>query len=148
MGRLWKELTQQNARPAKAMMGINPLADQAFLDTAGDVPNGAIYAAVPGTVVQTAPEAEQVAKLSPGETLGLFGLEGATSAAILVEALRATGRDLSRESLMHLLSTDFGPIKLPFAGTAKSAPNNLLIQESGIATVKDGKFAPAMSGFA
>lgn len=146
MGRMWKEITQQGAIP-KAMLGISPLADQAFLDTAGSVPDGKIFAAVPATVVQTAPEAKEVRDLVPGEKMGIFGLEGATSAAVIVEALRRAGPDVTRVKLIDLLNDKFEPYKLPFFDTAKSAPNHLMIPSVGVSTVTAGEFAPATSDF-
>lgn len=148
MGRMWKEITQQKAQPRKAMLGISPLADQAFLDTSGgEIPNNMIYAAVPGTVVQTAPEANEVRDLMPNEKLGLFGLEGAASGAMMVEAFRQLGADLTRSKLIDLLTLKFGPFRLPYTDTAKSAPNHLLIQSVGVATIKDNSFVPATKEF-
>jgi ABC-type branched-subunit amino acid transport system substrate-binding protein len=148
MGRLWKELTNQKARPRKAMLGISPLADQAFLDTSGgDIPNDMIYAAVPGTVVQTAAQASEARDLMPNEKMGLFGLEGVASGAMIAEAFRRLGPDLTRTKLVDLLANNFGPYQLPFTDIAKSAPNHLLIPSVGVATVKDGAFVPATKEF-
>jgi branched-chain amino acid transport system substrate-binding protein len=148
MGRLWKELTQQNAQPSKAMLGISPLADQAFLDTAGgNVPDNKIYAAVPATVVQTAPGAKEARDLSPNEKMGIFGLEGVASGAVIAEALRRVGPDPTRAKLIALLTDKFEPYRLPFMDTAKSAPNHLLVQSVGVSTIKNGDFVPAINEF-
>jgi ABC-type branched-subunit amino acid transport system substrate-binding protein len=147
MGRMWKELTQQSARPQKAMLGISPLADQAFLDTASNVPDDMIYAAVPGTVVQTAPEAKEARDLMPNEKMGLFGLDGVASGAVMAEAFRQIGPELTREKLIRLLATNFGPFKLPYTDAVKSAQNHLLIPSVSVATVKNGSFVPATSEF-
>lgn len=146
MGRMWKEIVQQGAIP-KALLGISPLADQAFIDTAGAVPDGKIFAAIPATVVQTAPEAKEARDLVPNEKMGLFGLEGATSAAVIAEALRRVGPDVTRAKLIDLLNDKFEPYKLPFFDTAKSAPNHLMIPSVGVSTVTGGEFAPATSEF-
>jgi ABC-type branched-subunit amino acid transport system substrate-binding protein len=108
MGRMWKEVTQQGAIP-RAMLGISPLADQAFLDTAG--------------------------------------LEGVTSAAVMVEAFRRAGPDMTRAKLIDLLNSKFEPYKQPFFDTAKSAPNHLMIPSVGVSTVTGGEFAPATGEF-
>lgn len=148
MGRFWKELTQQTAQPSKAMLGISPLADQAFLDTCGgNVPDDKVFAAVPATVVQTAPDAEDARSLMPNEKMGVFGLEGAASGAVIAEALRRAGPDLTRASLMTLLAEQFGPYKLPYMDTAKSAPNHLLVQSVGVSTVRGGNIVPATNEF-
>lgn len=148
MGRFWKELTQQGAQPTKAMLGISPLADQAFLDTCGgNVPDNKIFAAVPATVVQTAPEAEDARSLMPNEKMGVFGLEGVASGSVIAEALRRAGPDLTRASLMALLSDKFGPYKLPYMDAVKSAPNHLLVRSVGVSTVKSGVIVPATSEF-
>lgn len=148
MGRMWKEIAQQGAAPGKGIIGISPLADQAFLDTAGGpVPDNMIYAAVPATVVPTAKEAEDARNLSPGETMGLFGLEGAASAAVIVEALRRLGPDVTRAKLTALLHDKFEPFKVPFTDTVKSSPDHLMIQSVGVATVKNGSFVAATSEF-
>jgi branched-chain amino acid transport system substrate-binding protein len=146
MGRMWKEVTQQGAIP-RAMLGISPLADQAFLDTAGPVPDNKIFAAVPATVVQTAPEAKEARDLVPGEKMGIFGLEGVTSAAVMVEAFRRAGPDMTRAKLIDLLNSKFEPYKQPFFDTAKSAPNHLMIPSVGVSTVTGGEFAPATGEF-
>jgi branched-chain amino acid transport system substrate-binding protein len=148
MGRMWKEIAQQKAQPHKAMLGISPLADQAFLDTSGgDIPDDMIYAAVPATVVQTAPEANEVRDLMPNEKLGLFGLEGATSGAMMAEVFRQLGADLTRAKLIELLTSKFGPFRLPYTDTAKSAPNHLLIPSVGVATIRNNAFVPATKEF-
>jgi branched-chain amino acid transport system substrate-binding protein len=148
MGRMWKEITQQKAQPRKAMLGVSPLADQAFLDTSGgEIPDNVIYAAVPGTVVQTAPEANEVRDLMPNEKLGLFGLEGAASAAMMAEAFRQLGADLTRAKLIDLLSSKFGPFRLPYTDTSKSAPNHLLIPSVGVATIRNNAFVSATKEF-
>lgn len=148
MGRFYKEVIQQNAFPAKATLGISPLGDQAFIDSAGPgIPDNKIFAAIPGTVVQTAPEAKEVRDLWPEQTLGIFGLEGAASGGMMVEAFRRVGPSLTRPALFDLLASKFGPYKLPFTATAKSAPDNLLIRSIGIATVKGGVFAAATEEF-
>jgi ABC-type branched-subunit amino acid transport system substrate-binding protein len=148
MGRLFKEMIQQNTFPAKATLGISPLGDQAFLDSAGPgIPDNAVFAAIPGTVVQTAPEAKEVRDLWPEQKLGIFGLEGAASGGMMVEAFRRVGRNLTRAALLDLLATKFGPYKLPFTAIAKSSPDHLLIHSIGIATVKNGQFEPATSEF-
>jgi hypothetical protein len=148
MGRLWKELTQQTAQPSKAMLGISPLADQAFLDTAGgNVPDNKIYAAVPATLVQTAPEAKEARDLVPNEKMGIFGLEGVASGAVMAEAFRRVGPDLTRAKLIALLADKFEPYRLPFMDAAKSAPNHLLVQSVGVSTIKDGDFVPAIKEF-
>jgi hypothetical protein len=146
MGRMWKEVTQQGAIP-RAMLGISPLADQAFLDTAGPVPDNKIFAAVPATVVQTAPEAKEARDLVPGEKMGIFGLEGVTSAAVMVEAFRRAGPDMTRAKLIDLLNSKFEPYKQPFFDTAKSAPNHLMIPSVGVSTVTGGEFAQATGEF-
>jgi hypothetical protein len=102
---------------------------------------------VPGTVVQTAPEANEVRDLMPNEKLGLFGLEGAASGAMMVEAFKQLGDDLTRSKLIDLLTSKFGPFRLPYTDTAKSAPNHLLIQSVGVATIKDNSFVPATKEF-
>ncbi|MCC6778968.1 MAG: ABC transporter substrate-binding protein [Hyphomicrobiales bacterium] len=148
MGRLWQELSQQNAQPKKAMLGISPLADQAFLDTAGgNVPDNKIYAALPATVVQTAPEAQSARDLIPNERMGIFGLEGAASASVIAEALRRLGEAPTRAKLVELLHDRFEPYKLPYMDTVKSAPNHLMVQSVGVSTVKGGVFVPATSEF-
>lgn len=148
MGRLWKELSLQKALPHKAMLGISPLADQAFLDAAGNtVPDNMIYAAVPGTVVQTAPEAQEARDLMPKEKMGIFGLEGVASAAVIAEALRRVGPEPTRAKLIDLLANKFEPYRLPFMDAAKSAPNHLMIQSVGVSTVKNGQFVPATKEF-
>jgi branched-chain amino acid transport system substrate-binding protein len=148
MGRLWQELTQQSAQPKKAMLGISPLADQAFLDTAGgNVPDDKIFAALPATVVQTAPEAKEARDLMPNEKMGIFGLEGAASASVIAEALRRLGDNVTRRKLIELLSDKFEPYRLPYMDTAKSAPNHLLVQSVGVSTIKGGAFVPATNEF-
>ena len=148
MGRMWKEIAQQSTPPKKGIIGISPLADQAFLDTAGGpVPDDMIYAAVPATVVPTAPEAKAARDLMPGETMGIFGLEGVASAAVIVEALRRLGPDVSRSKLIALLSDKFEPFKTPFMDAAKSSPNHLLVESVGVATVKGGAFVAATKEF-
>ena len=148
MGRMWKEIAQQNILPKKGVIGISPLADQAFLDTSGGrVPNDMIFASVPATVVPTAPEAKVARDLVPGETMGLFGFEGVASAAVIVEALKQVGPSPTRAKLMTLLDKNFKPFKLPFMDTAKSAPNHLMIDSVGVSTVKDGKFVAATREF-
>lgn len=148
MGRLFKEMIQQKTFPSKATLGISPLGDQAFLDSAGPgVPDNAVFAAIPGTVVVTAPEAKEVRDLWPEGKLGIFGLEGAASGGMMVEVFRRVGPNLTRAALLDLLATKFGPYKLPFTGTAKSSPDHLLIRSIGIATVKNGEFVPATSEF-
>jgi ABC-type branched-subunit amino acid transport system substrate-binding protein len=148
MGRLFKEMIQQNTFPAKATLGISPLGDQAFLDSAGPgVPDNSIFASIPGTVVQTASEAKEIRDLWPEQKLGIFGLEGAASGGMMVEAFRRLGPKPTRAALLDLLATKFGPYKLPFTANAKSAPDHLLIKSIGIATVKSGQFVPATSEF-
>ena len=110
MGRLFKEMIQQNTFPTKATLGISPLGDQAFLDNAGPgVPDNSIFAAIPGTVTQTADAAKEVRDLWPEQKLGIFGLEGAASGAMMVEAFRRVGPNLTRAALLDLLATKFGP---------------------------------------
>jgi len=148
MGRMWKEIAQQGAAPPKGIIGISPLADQAFLDTAGGpVPDDMIYAAVPATVVPTSPEAKDARDLSPGETMGLFGLEGAASGAVIVEALRRLGADVTRAKLTALLHDKFEPFKTSFMDTVKSSPDHLMVQSVGVATVKSGAFVAATTEF-
>jgi branched-chain amino acid transport system substrate-binding protein len=148
MGRMWREITQQNAAPKRGVIGISPLADQAFLDTAGGaVPDDMIFAAVPATVVPTVPEAKTARDLIPGETMGLFGLQGVASAALTAEALRRLGPDVTRAKLIALLTDKFEPFKTPFMDTAKSSPNHLLVESVGVATVKKGAFVAATNEF-
>ncbi|MDE2167593.1 MAG: ABC transporter substrate-binding protein [Alphaproteobacteria bacterium] len=147
MGRLWKEMTQQRFRPAKATLGISPLGDQAFLDTAGHVPDNATFAAIPGTVVPSSDEAKEARDLWPEQKMGVFGLAGAVSGGMMAEAFRRLGPDLTRAKLIDLLANHFGPYKLPYSGTAKSEPDHLLIHSVSIATVRNGVFVPATHEF-
>ena len=148
MGRLYKEMIQQKTFPAKATLGISPLGDETFLDNAGPgVPDNTVFAAISATAVQTAPAVKEVRDLWPEQKLGIFGVEGVASGAMMVEAFRRVGPKLTRAALLDLLATGFGPYKLPFTGTAKSAPDHLLIHSIGIATVKDGAFAAATEEF-
>jgi ABC-type branched-subunit amino acid transport system substrate-binding protein len=147
MGRFWKEISLQKAFPGKAMLGINPLADNGFIDTAGPVPDDMVFAAVPGTRVQTAPEADGVRNLRPGEKLGLFGVQGAASAAVMAEAFRQAGRDIVREKFLQLLTSCFGPFSTPFTDIARSAPNHLLIPTIGVATIRNGQYVAATNKY-
>jgi branched-chain amino acid transport system substrate-binding protein len=142
-GRLWTEMKRQDLTVKKAILGTATLADQAFLDAAGSVPDNLVYASVPATMIQTAPEAKVCQDLWPEETLGVYGIEGCAAGELIVEALKKAGPNLTRAGLNKLLSGGFGPFKLPYTGNFKSSPDNMMSHALGIATVQKGKFVPA-----
>ena len=143
-GRLWTEMKRQDLA-VKKIFGTATLADQAFLDAAGPVPDGLVYASVPATLIQTAPEAKVCQDLWPEEKLGVYGIEGCAAGELIVEALKKVGPKPTRADLNRLLSHNFGPFKLPYTGTFKSAPDNMMARGVGIATVTGGQFVPATS---
>lgn len=142
-GRLFQEMSNQGYAPGTAVLGASTLVDQAFLDAAGEVPDGTIYGAVAGTLVQTAPEADECRELWPEEPMGPYGLNGCASAEVMAEALRQLGDDVTREGLTQLLDSAFGPFELPYTGVIESADNHLLNKGIGIATITGGEFVAA-----
>lgn len=142
-GRLYAEMKRQNFAVKKAILGTATLADQAFLDAAGSVPDGLVFASVPATLIQTAPEAKVCQDLWPEETMGVYGIEGCAAGELIVEALRKLGPSPTRTALNSMLSTSFGPFKLPYTGVFKSSPDHLLAHGMGIATVQGGKLISA-----
>jgi ABC-type branched-subunit amino acid transport system substrate-binding protein len=141
-GRLWTEMKRQDLT-VKKIFGTATLADQAFLDAAGPVPDGLVFASIPATLIQTAPEAKVCQDLWPEEKLGVYGIEGCAAGELIVEALKKVGPKPTRADLNRLLSHNFGPFKLPYTGTFKSAPDNMMARGVGIATVTGGQFVPA-----
>lgn len=142
-GRLYAEMKRQGFAVKKAILGTFTLADQAFLDAAGAVPDGLIYASVPATLIQTAPEAKACQDLWPEEKLGVFGIQGCAAGELIVETLKRLGPQPTRVALNKMLSTGFAPFKLPYSGTFKSSPDHMLAHGMGIATVTGGKFVSA-----
>jgi len=142
-GRLYAEMKRQGVAVKKAILGTATLADQAFLDAAGPVPDGLVFASVPGTLIQTAPEAKVCQDLWPEETMGVYGIEGCAAGELIVESLRKLGPRPTRVALNAMLSKNFGPFKLPYTGVFKSSPDHLLTHGMGIATVTGGKFVSA-----
>jgi ABC-type branched-subunit amino acid transport system substrate-binding protein len=142
-GRLWTEMKRQDLSVKKAILGTATLADQAFLDAAGPLPDNLVFASVPATTIQTAQEAKVCQDLWPEETMGIYGIEGCTAGELIVEALKKVGPRPTRVELNKLLSTSFGPFKLPYTGTFKSSPDNMMSHGMGIATVQKGRFVPA-----
>lgn len=142
-GRLFSEMRNQEFLPGIAVVGASTVVDQAFIDAAGEVPDDTVFGAVAGTLVQSAPEAQECQELWPEEVMGPYGLNGCASAEVLVEALRQVGPDLTREALVALLADSFGPFQLPYTGVIESASNHLLNRGVGIATIRDQKFVSA-----
>jgi ABC-type branched-subunit amino acid transport system substrate-binding protein len=144
-GRLWTEMKRQDLAPKKALLGTMTLADQAFLDAAGPVPENFVFASVPGTTIQTAPAAQVCQALWPEEKMGIFGLDGCAAGELIVETLKKVGPNPTRAGVNKLLSSGFGPFQLPYSGVYKSSPDHMLTHGIGIATVKQGTFVPATS---
>jgi len=142
-GRLWKEMTLQGFRPGKATLGLSTIADTAFLDTAGTVSDDATFGAVPSTVVPSAPGADPIRALWPGNTLGLFGLEGALAAATIIEAVRQLDGKVTQPAILDLLADGFTPFKTSYSSTIAPSPDHLLTKQMGVATVRSGEFVPA-----
>ncbi|NML45715.1 ABC transporter substrate-binding protein [Ramlibacter sp. G-1-2-2] len=139
-GRLYAEMKRQGFAVKKSILGTATLADQAFLDAAGSVPDGLVYASVPATLIQTAPEAKVCQDLWPDEKIGVYGIEGCAAGEMIVETLQKLGPQPTRANLNKMLSTSFGPFKLPYTGVFKSSPDHLLAHGMGVATVEGGKF--------
>jgi hypothetical protein len=142
-GRLWKEMTLQGFRPGKATLGLSTIADTAFLNAAGTVPDDATFGAVPSTVVPSEAGADPIRAMWPGNTLGLFGLEGALAGATIVEAVRQLGGKVTQPAVLALLAKGFKPFKTSYSSTIAPSANHLLTKQMGVATVRSGEFVPA-----
>jgi branched-chain amino acid transport system substrate-binding protein len=143
---LWKEMANQGWSPKKGKtLGTETLIDQAFLAAAGDIPDGSVFGACPGTVLPTDAAAAQVQALWPDEKMGLYGLEGGQAGQAWASLLKTVGKDLTRERLVKVLETGFGPTKLPYTFTMKSAPTHVIDPQIGVGTVTGGKLVLAQT---
>jgi ABC-type branched-subunit amino acid transport system substrate-binding protein len=137
--RIFKVMQSQSGFPKKFVIGQSTMTTGAFIDPVGDVANGRMLALTP-TEPATSESAETcnkalAAKGMPPEGFGLFGC---AAAQVLTEALKQTGKDLTRASLMKTLQTWSAKQASPLLPPLSFAPGANMGERSMILIGVDG----------
>ena len=139
--RIFKVMQSQDAFPKKFVIGGSTLATGAFIDPVGSAADGHLLVLTPTEppTAQAASGCDAVLQAKGIAPEG-FSLFGCAAAQVMTEALRETGPDLTRESLMNTLrqwsQKAASPLLPPLSFSATS---NLGEHSMILVGVEDGK---------
>jgi branched-chain amino acid transport system substrate-binding protein len=137
-GQLLAEMGKQNFSPAKGVIGSYSMADQIFLDFAGETTEDISLVSPVVPASHSAAEACN-ATLPEGQEAGMYTLLGCVSAQAMVAALEAAGDDLTSENILAALER-LSPEAAPQLAGLQYSDTHLLNDSLYVWRVADGGF--------
>jgi branched-chain amino acid transport system substrate-binding protein len=138
-GQLVAAMHEQNYVPPKGVAGAYAMADEIFLQFAGDAAEGVQL--VSPIVPASDPKAQACNETLPADQVpGFYTLMGCLSAQALVASLTAAGDDLSSESILKAVKS-LDAADIPGLSGLSQSDSPLLTDSLYVWQVQDGKFS-------